>query len=401
MDDLGFFNFFDEIARHEGSNKFNIKLDNNYKNPKLILLSQHSPIHKGALQFNTNTITYYINMTSQELPNHDGYRLKIMDVNYTVNTDTNPIPIKINTYVVNVVYNSYTYTINNKSILQYFNDLCKEIIHNPSQNKDTNKSIPESLNIERIKMALQRDKPLGHCITRALQLLTSQPLENTYYSSICKSKFLEKRSQSSEHKDEKFQRSGIPEIGNKLSDSPGLSSLAILFYDTVRVGSPNLETRSSSIEEYMTFMRNMVLLFTDIPFQKETSTEYLKTLNLSKIETSKIKKACKNRLEQNITIPNTIGVEDTVRELFSIQYKHAIKCGKIISQLFTLTIGEDGRKSVSINKNIMEKGFVEIDRITKLTRAVLVDYYTNCEAQYTIGVNKILEYTQTLDNPQH
>ena len=66
-----------------------------------------------------------------------------------------------------------------------------------------------------------------------MQLLRLEPLDNKYgVSHICKTRFLETS--------RGISRSGIPEPGDFLSKSPGLSSLANLFYDTINFGTPKL-----------------------------------------------------------------------------------------------------------------------------------------------------------------
>ena len=89
---------------------------------------------------------------------------------------------------------------------------------------------------------------------------------------------------------------------------------------------------------------------------------------------------------------NIKAVSDVVRELYGIQVKHAKQCGEIFESLFHITYDEKKNPlTISLSKNVLRGGFVEIDRINDRARKVLIDYYSMCEQKYVKGVNLIVE----------
>jgi hypothetical protein len=85
-------------------------------------------------------------------------------------------------------------------------------------------------------------------------------------------------------------------------------------------------------------------------------------------------------------------VSEIVRELYGIQVKHAKQCGEIFESLFHITYDEKKNPlTISLSKNVLRGGFVEIDRINDRARKVLIDYYSMCEQKYVKGVNLIVE----------
>jgi hypothetical protein len=215
-----------------------------------------------------------------------------------------------------------------------------------------------------------------------MQLLRSEPLENKYgISNICKTKFFETTKDTS--------RSGIPEPGESLSKSPGLSALSNLFYDTIYVGTPQLVrgdkkvegSNESSLQQYIKFMKLMSIRFGDTPKEK-----------LENIKNIRDREVCKN-MPEDIYIPYDTSVEvfKLVKQLFAIQANHAARCGKILSMLFNISYDSTGRLNISLSNNIIEKGFSEIDRINHYARDILIAYYSNCEYKYVEGMKLIVE----------
>jgi hypothetical protein len=85
-----------------------------------------------------------------------------------------------------------------------------------------------------------------------------------------------------------------------------------------------------------------------------------------------------------------------VQELFRTQLVHAANCAKIFAQLFD--IRKDGAQyKVRINPTVISKGINEVDRIAKMTRNLLVGYYSNCESIYLKGVMNIENAIQNKD----
>jgi hypothetical protein len=256
----------------------------------------------------------------------------------------------------------------------------------------------EELRLHRIIRNLTGVKPLGHCVARALQLLRAQPIDNQQgVSYICKTKFLDTGKGTS--------RSGIPDRGESIDSSPGLSSLALLFYDTINIGTPKLiignkkrqDSNETSLEQYVKFMKLMAIRFGDNK-EGDKEREMDPKLGLKGIKNRRDEQLCQNQPD-NIYIPSDASqkVFLIVKDLFKIQETHAEACGKILNLIFNITRDSAGRPHVALSRNILEKGFPEIDRINHIARDQLIKYYSNCEYRYVEGMKIVLD---SKENPK-
>jgi hypothetical protein len=264
---------------------------------------------------------------------------------------------------------------------------------------------PEQLRLDRTIQNLTKNKPLGHCIARALQLLQTQPFDaNKEVSLICKAQFVKTTRTSAEGTKTVESRSGIPEPGASLATSPGLMALSSLFYDTLIEASPKVAIGTgkgsdgrSTMEDYVTFMRNLAILFGDNKTGSEVrpTDEFIQT-GLRGISNKRDKELCKSEKGAiPVTVPTGKLVSKYVNKLFQLQLEHAAKCGAIFQKLFSIQRDRaTNRLKVSLSDNIVKKGFPEIQRINAEARKLLVQYYTNCEKTYLYGMNEVLKSKQ-------
>lgn len=253
------------------------------------------------------------------------------------------------------------------------------------------RDVSQHLRIQPIIDGMTRKRRFGHCIGRALQLLTTIPslssirdTESKATSSICDLKF------SKDYVD--------TPTGVSLSETSSISSLANLFYDTITMGypKPDLTIGGESMKEYVVFIKQMSELFMDKQFSEAdiTGVETLKDKPVGPLDIIKPKESfiCdKDNKNKKIMIDNKFAmtyIYPQVQELFRTQLVHAANCAKIFAQLFD--IRKDGAQyKVRINPAVISKGINEVDRIAKITRNVLVTYYSNCETIYLKGVMNI------------
>lgn len=235
----------------------------------------------------------------------------------------------------------------------------------------------DQLKIDKTIINLKRDKPLGHCIARAMQLLSNQPIENKQtYSYICQSSFLETKSKMySTGK----TRAGLPAIGESLETSPGMFALNQLFFDFVRYGIPDVSRREPSIKQFEDFLATMAKLYGD------------DVVDPKKLIDVKNRRKCAIG-DTPIAVKKEIvgSVYEKVKLLYQIQIKHTSNAGKILSQLFILIKDPISKRSkINIHPDIFKKGLKEIERINVLTRNILIDYYRSCETVYQTGADII------------
>lgn len=321
-------------------------------------------------------------------------------------------------------YSTYSYKIkdSDKSISEYFNDLLYNVlmyyknsyeknaintyISTTSQPTLSEVGTADELKLARIIQNLTKTKPLGHCLARALQLLKTFPFKGEPgISHICKAKFFEHSVTLPTGVKTVISRSGIPEPGTYLSSSPGLTALSQLFYDTVLIGTPKIvigeksgpNGEPSSMQQYITFMKNMAKLFgDDMVGAEKRSNNSFKSSNLSSIKNKRDGELCGN-IKGDIIVPSNItaSVYDIVNTLYKTQLEHASKCGKIFNMLFNIQQDtQSGRYKIALSNSIIKNGFPEIEKINYLARKVLVDYYTTCELKYLQGMKIVLDSTK-------
>ena len=251
--------------------------------------------------------------------------------------------------------------------------------------------IPTHLKVEKMITDLTKQRPLGHCIARALQLLRSEPFDNKPgISQICRVRF-------SDEKDDKVStRIGLPKKGKPLSEHPGLFALADLFYDTITIGSPKLTIgRSkesggrSSFDDYVTFMRNMSIQYGD-DIKDESKLE---EAGLDSISNKRDAEFCKTDDDIPLSLSATRDVHKIVKTMFQAQITHAGKCYQIINKLFSIQYEQGTKRPImfKLNNSLIVKGFPELESINIEARNLLVNYYTDCEKKYLDGMKYVLE----------
>jgi hypothetical protein len=290
-------------------------------------------------------------------------------------------------------------TIGGEKTKTYFDKLFKKIIETIKENDPTTGTvlagtgaIPSSsivgLDINKIYQNLAQHRPQGHCIARAMQLLDAQT-ENKKISHICKIKFVD------------GSRSGLPEKGQSLSTSPGLSALSLLFYDVITIGTPQLNIgatdiylgKGTSLDQYIHFMKTMATRFTR---DAGTSIPDMSKISLDKISNQRDKYVCdaSSIFDNDILVSNAIQstVEKTVNTLLKQQMEHAAKCMVILEKLFQITKDAAGNvQHISLSPALIHGGFTFLNQINYQTRQLLIEYYSNCEKTYINGMETIVK----------
>jgi len=267
--------------------------------------------------------------------------------------------------------------------------------------------IDQNLKITDTLTYLQEKKPLAHCIARGLQLLGNKNPDGTFTTAACETKFLISKK---DFDDKVTQRTDVPEPGGKIATS-GIKTLANLFYDTLLFKSHKLIRSRQAINEYIVFMQKLTDIFLDpgdgktteiketlkevaaLPQdEKDKRINHPEFLKLENITDSQMQSLCSGlKIEKmHPKSPEGRAVLTIVGKLFGRQIQHAANCGNLLRQLFT-TVSVNGTVSVRINKNVFIKGIAELNRINDQARLLLINYYSDCEGLYKIGVKSIKE----------
>jgi hypothetical protein len=300
-----------------------------------------------------------------------------------------------------------------QTITEYFDDTLNNIVtylqsvvkdsginvssYNTTKSADTyyiseekERDIPDALKLNKLLFALKQ-KPLGHCVARGLQLLKSIPLAGEDgYSNICKAKFIETKDGAT--------RSGIPEPGSSLKTSPGMFALAQLFYDTVQKGTPKLGVSEQSLKQFTEFAKTMSILF-----GSETPNEYtLVQQGIDSISNKRDAKLCDGKKDSEIRVPaGKVGdVYKYVNLMFRKHVEHSAKAMQIFNMLFNIKKDKSTQQIIiAFNDNILKIGIPEINRISYIARQYLISYYTDCESFYLKGMREVLSATEPVPAP--
>ena len=297
-------------------------------------------------------------------------------------------------------------TINGKPIALHFDSIFKTLIEslkvhdydkgygrNDDDLRDLSK-IPDppikELDYKKIYHNLTQFRPQGHCIARAMQLLENVA-DNTKISHICRIKSF----------DTKTSRSGLPDKGQPLSTSPGLSALSLLFYDVISIGTPQLNIGATNahgkgettMDQYKKFMNMLKQRFEKA--DKEIKDDTTGEQSLNKITNYRDDYVCKTShiYDSDVTISSRIAssVNDILSKLHKKQEKHAKSCMDIIQQLFEITPDAAGSiQKISLHPYVLKEGFTALDRIGHATRELLINYYSDCEHYYIEGMKEII-----------
>ena len=308
-------------------------------------------------------------------------------------------------------------------INSYFKALFATLIPYVTKQYDSGDSIAgrsgmDAMNIRRFYENFTNVKPLGHCIARALQLLNADPYgrdENgkQFISSICKTSFFVPQGKT------ESERRGVPKPDEPITESPGIMSLALLFYDTVGKATPHLFMSKPAFEQYKAFMKQMAGLFMGKDAaaalhidQMDVRTIYPKT---AQEEKEKIKLTVdgkseiidrrtfdqKQPVKKGLCAPDQKdkpipldpdtkqNVHAIVRQLFQRQLNHAVKCEGILKQMFTMERNDTMPVRIKISDALLKGGLAAVNKLNAQVRQILIQYYSECESMYLVGVKHI------------
>ncbi len=318
-------------------------------------------------------------------------------------------------------YETKDYTDINSYFKALFNAIIPSITKQyESGDSIAGRSIMDTMNIRRFYENYTNVKPLGHCIARALQLLNADPYGRDekgkqFISSICKTSFFVPYGKTD------AERRGVPKPDEPITESPGIISLALLFYDTVGKATPHIFMSKQSFEQYKIFMKQMAGLFMGkdaasalqiddmdiraihpktaqeekekIKLTPDGKTEIVDRRTFDQSTKTTIKKGLCSSAQKNQTISldndTKQNVHGVVRQLFKRQLDHAVRCEKILRQLFSIERQENMPVRIKINENILKGGLAALNRLNAEVRQVLIQYYSDCESMYLVGVKHI------------
>jgi hypothetical protein len=228
--------------------------------------------------------------------------------------------------------------------------------------------------VEALWAALASDPPVKpHCVARAMQLLNVAAIRGEMrdgaYSSVCKTRFAP------------IQTKSLPTPGGPITGEYGIAALASLFVDSLQQNMPvtNTGALAASLQKIRA------------AFDSAGGNTFEEIMD-SKAE------AC-------VGTPGSISVSGSVqarlqtaaRTLMNRQATHLRNTMYLIFQLFNEQRIRSG--IFEIHPNILAGGMEEVNRIAVAAREMLVDYYSDCEANYRLGTDALAGYVPASQAP--
>ena len=234
------------------------------------------------------------------------------------------------------------------------------------------KEVREGLHTKVLFDAFRQTRPVkAHCIARALQLLGTDGLKTAFpkeiYSNICTAKFM-------------TDNRSLPVADEKITSEYGIYALAQLFYDILGTNAP--EISSATRVQYNDFLKKMKFVFEDVKTgQKEPASlaDVKNRLPSAVCDATTANKTLKITNRELIRQMRTYA-----RRMIDYQIQHTANVVKVLSKLFLIPVKTG--MSLQIHPNVAKMGIQEVNKIGEEARALLIEYYSQCEGQYRQAV---------------
>jgi hypothetical protein len=232
--------------------------------------------------------------------------------------------------------------------------------------------IPDALRVDALWMALAADPPVKpHCVARAMQLLNVAAIRGEMrdgaFSSVCKTRFAPVINKS------------LPTPGRPIKEEYGIAALASLFVDSLQNNMPvmNQGATAQAIERLRTAFGSA----------DGDSFETVKDVTAG---------ACVSSGTISVSGSTQAQLRSYAQILINRQASHLRSTMAIIFQLFNEKRIRAG--VFEISPNVISGGMAEVNRIAVAARELLVDYYSDCETTYKLGVT-VLQGAVTTEEP--
>ena len=345
------------------------------------------------LYFTIKSISQFTSQFTTSISNNNRFIVTFDKIIYkSPNNNDIPIFLQIKPFQVARNFMNNTFTIDDKDLVEtlnsfFYSNITKLLQNIPSTtlanpNKPINiidRSVNESIrkydkfDINRTIVNL-RHPTKGHCIARALQLLTEK-MDKTYTSQICKTSFKVSTTSNIQSK------LGLVLQKDSVKDSPGLSSVEILFWDKIEENTPKLSI--SNTGSYTNFLKKLQILYYDRSPQKFKEFKDIKNRRNQEI--------CSSRDSEIKISSNKINhIKNDVNKLIDRHIQHSRECIGILNKLFLIDKNAQGNTYIQIHPTLLNGGILALNTLNEMSRNTLINYYIDCEKLYINGIKSVI-----------
>ena len=235
--------------------------------------------------------------------------------------------------------------------------------------KDLPGDMPPGIQVKSVWDSLTRDPPIkAYCVARSLQLLSPEyiykDLSTAARTSICDTGFVLSKKEI------------VPKAGSSIFETKSLLTLSLLFFDSLQKTVP--KAKEETEKKYQDFLRTMRAVY-------EESTEFQEN---NRLITEKLPAFCAEKENKPLYTTDKALIQNIrsyVGKLLNRQLQHNGEVIRILSKLFVISKEEP----LVLQKDILEKGMPEIERVAEEARILLQKYYSDCEITYREAVVEI------------
>lgn len=235
--------------------------------------------------------------------------------------------------------------------------------------KDLPSDMPPGIQVRSVWDSLTRDPPIkAYCVARSMQLLSPEyiykDLSSAARTSICDTGFVLSKKEI------------VPRQGSSIFETKSLLTLSLLFFDSLQKTVP--KAKDETEKKYQEFLRTMRAVY-------EESTEFQEN---NRIITEKLPAFCAEKDNKPLYTTDKALIQNIrgyVGKLLNRQLQHNGEVIRVLSKLFVISKEEP----LVLQKDILEKGMPEIERVAEEARILLQKYYSDCEITYREAVVEI------------
>ena len=232
--------------------------------------------------------------------------------------------------------------------------------------KDLPSDMPPGIQVKSVWDSLTRDPPIkAYCVARSMQLLSPEyiykDLTTAARTSICDTGFVLSKKEI------------VPRQGSSIFETKSLLTLSLLFFDSLQKTVP--KAKDETEKKYQEFLRTMRAVY-------EESTEFQEN---NKMITEKLPAFCAEKDNKPLYTTDKAliqNIRNYVGKLLNRQLQHNSEVIRVLSKLFVISKEEP----LVLQKDILEKGMPEIERVAEEARILLQKYYSDCEITYREAV---------------
>lgn len=247
--------------------------------------------------------------------------------------------------------------------------------------KDLPSDMPPGIQVKPVWDSLTRDPPIkAYCVARSMQLLSPEyiykDLSSAARTSICNTGFVLSK------------KDIVPRPESSIFETKSLLTLSLLFFDSLQKTVP--KAKEETEKKYKEFLRTMRAVYEEKTEFDEDSDKIIE----------KLPRFCEDKGKGPLYTTDKAliqNIRNYIGKLLNRQLTHNAEVIRVLSKLFVISKEEP----LVLQKDILEKGMPEIEKVAEEARVLLQKYYSDCEITYREAVVEIAKNKEKLSTSKN